>query len=360
MKAAVLHEAKTSLAIEDVAIDKPGPREVLIRTAAVGICRSDLHFIDGVYPYPVPTIPGHEAAGVVEAVGADVHRIKAGDHVVTCLSAFCGTCEFCVTGHLSLCTDPSVKRLPEARPKLTLGGKPVHQFLNLSAFAEQMLVHENAAVAISRDMPLDRAALIGCAVTTGAGAVFNDSRIRPGESIAVIGCGGIGLAAINAAKIAGAGEIVAIDPQPAKRALAMKLGATQAFDPGLDNAHHAIVEATGGGVHYAIEAVGRPATVELAWNILRRGGTATVLGMIPPGANVSIHGPTFLQGKKIQGSMMGSNRFPVDLPRLVDFYLKGALDLDTIIAERIDLSGINDAVQHLREGDSVRSVVVFA
>ncbi|MBA3896872.1 MAG: Zn-dependent alcohol dehydrogenase [Sphingomonadaceae bacterium] len=359
MKAAVLHEVKTPLAIEDVAITTPGPREILIRTAAVGVCRSDLHFIDGVYPYPLPTIPGHEAAGVVEAVGSEVRRIKVGDHVVTCLSAFCGACEHCVTGHLSLCTDPSVQRGPDAAPKLTLGGKPVNQFLNLSAFAEMMLVHENAAVTIDRDMPLTQAALIGCAVTTGAGAVFNDCRIRPGESVAVIGCGGIGLAAINAARIAGAGRIIAIDPLESKRSLAMKLGATDAFDPGMDKAHQAIVEATGGGVHHAIEAVGRPASAELAWNILRRGGQAVIVGMIPPGQNVSIHGPTFLQGKGIKGSLMGSNRFPVDLPRLVDFYLKGQLDLDSIIAERTDLNGINDAVDKLRQGDAVRSVVVF-
>lgn len=359
MKAAVLHRTREPLVIEDIEIAKPGPREVLIRTCAVGVCRSDLHFIDGVYPYELPTIPGHEAAGIVEAVGSDVARLKVGDHVVTCLSAFCGTCEHCVTGHLSLCQDPSVKRKPGEAPKLTLKGQPIPQFLNLSAYAEQMLVHENACVAIDPDMPLDRAAVIGCAVTTGAGAIFNQSRITPGESVAVIGCGGIGLAAINAARIAGAGRIVAIDPQPSKRALAMKLGATDAIEASGPEPHHAIVEMTGGGVDYAIEAVGRTNTVELAWNILKRGGTATVLGMVPPGEHVHIHGPTFLQAKKIQGSMMGMNRFPVDIPRLVRFYLAGQLDLDTIIAKRIPLERINDAVDDLRRGDVARTVITF-
>ena len=359
MKAAVLHEVRQPLVVEDVGIARPGPREVLIRTMAVGVCRSDLHFIDGVYPHALPVIPGHEAAGIVEAVGSDVARLKVGDHVVTCLSAFCGTCEHCVTGHLSLCQDQSVKRKPGEPPKLTLAGAPLPQFLNLSAYAEQMLIHENACVAVDRAMPLDRAALIGCAVTTGAGAVFNQARLVPGESVAVIGCGGIGLAAINAAKIAGAGRIIAIDPQPAKRALAKALGATDALAPEGDKPHQAIVELTGGGVDHAIEAVGRTETVELAWNILKRGGTATVLGMMPPGQHVQIHGPTFLQAKRLQGSMMGMNRFPVDIPRLVGFYLDGRLDLDAIIEKRIPLARINDAVDDLRRGDVARSVVVF-
>jgi S-(hydroxymethyl)glutathione dehydrogenase/alcohol dehydrogenase len=305
-------------------------------------------------------IPGHEAAGIVEAVGSDVARLKVGDHVVTCLSAFCGTCEHCVTGHLSLCQDQSVKRKPGEAAKLTLRGQPLPQFLNLSAYAEAMLVHENACVAIDRDMPLDRAALIGCAVTTGAGAVFNQARLVPGESVAVIGCGGIGLAAINAARIAGAGRIVAIDPQPAKRALAKALGATDAIEASGEAPHHAIVEMVGGGVDHAIEAVGRTETVELAWNVLKRGGTATVLGMVPPGQHVRIHGPTFLQAKRLQGSMMGMNRFPVDIPRLVRFYLEGRLDLDAIIARRLPLERINEAIDDLRAGDVARTVITFA
>ena len=180
MKAAVLFEAKKPLSIEDVSVDKPGPHEVLIRTHAVGVCRSDLHFVDGAYPHPMPTIPGHEAAGVVEAVGDEVSTVRVGDHVVTCLSVFCGHCEHCVTGHMSLCIDASTRRSKSAPPRLMLGDKPVAQMLNLSAFAEQMLVHEHACVAIDRDMPLDRAALIGCAVTTGAGGGVQHQRRDPG------------------------------------------------------------------------------------------------------------------------------------------------------------------------------------
>ena len=361
MKAAVLYEAGKPLEITEVRVSKPGPREVLIRTAAVGVCRSDLHFVDGAFPHPVPTVPGHEAAGVIEAVGSDVAHLKVGDHVITFFTVFCGSCEMCVTGRPSLCIDPSTRRPNGAEPRLSLeDGTGLAPFLNLSAFAEQMLVHENACVAISKEMPLDRAALLGCAVITGAGAIFNDSRVRPGESVAVIGAGGIGLAAINAAKIAGAGTILAIDPVPEKRELALKLGATHAMDAMAEGLAKDVLKLTGGGVHYAIEAVGRPNTAELAWNILRRGGTATILGMIAPGGNVSLPGPTFLTGKKIQGSLLGSTRFPIDMPRLVQMYLDGLLDLDTMVAERIRLEDVNDALDKLRKGDSVRSVIEFA
>ena len=341
-------------------VSSPGPREVLIRTVACGVCRSDLHFVDGAWPHPVPTVPGHEAAGVVEAVGSDVVHVRPGDHVITFFTAFCGACEFCISGRPSLCVDPSTRRPQTAAPRLSLADQtPLHPFLNLSAFAETMLVHENACVAISKEMPLVQAALLGCAVITGAGSVFNDSKVKPGESVAVIGAGGIGLAAVNAAKIAGAGKIVAIDPVPEKRALAEKLGATHTLDAGDKDVVKRVMALTGGGVDYAIEAVGRPETAELAWTITKRGGLATILGMIAPGKSVSIPGPSFLSGKRLQGSLLGSTRFPVDMPRLVDLYLDGRLDLDTMVAERIALGQVNEALAKLRQGDSVRSVIVF-
>ena len=360
MKAAVLFEAKTPLTIEEVAVSNPGPREVLIRTVACGVCRSDLHFVDGAWPHPVPTVPGHEAAGVVEAVGSDVVHVRPGDHVITFFTAFCGSCEFCISGRPSLCVDPSTKRPQTAAPRLSLADQtPLHPFLNLSAFAETMLVHENACVAISKEMPLVQAALLGCAVITGAGSVFNDSKVKPGESVAVIGAGGIGLAAVNAAKIAGAGKIIAIDPVPEKRALAERLGATHTLDAGDKDVVKRVMALTAGGVDYAIEAVGRPETAELAWTITRRGGLATILGMIAPGKSVSIPGPSFLSGKRLQGSLLGSTRFPVDMPRLVDLYLDGRLDLDTMVAERIALGQVNEALEALHKGDTVRSVIVF-
>jgi S-(hydroxymethyl)glutathione dehydrogenase / alcohol dehydrogenase len=359
MKAAVLIAPGSPLEIETLSISKPGPHEVLIRTAACGLCHSDLHFIEGSYPHPLPAVPGHEAAGIVEAIGSEVRTVKVGDAVVTCLSAFCGHCEFCVTGRMALCMGGDTRRGGKDAPRLTRGdGSPVNQMLNLSAFAEQMLVHEHACVAINPDMPLDRAAVLGCAVTTGAGAIFNACKVTPGETVAVVGCGGVGLATINAAKIAGAGRIIAVDPMPEKRALAMKLGATDAIDAN-DGSAASILEMTKGGVDHAIEAVGRPASAATAVGSLKRGGTATILGMMPLMERVSLGAFDLLSGKKLQGAIMGMNRFPVDLPRLVDFYIRGLLDLDSIIAERIPLSAINDGFDRMRKGDSARSVIVF-
>src|SRR4030081_1410098 len=192
MKAAVLFEVNKPLSIEDVSVPNPGPREVLIRTRVAGLCHSDLHFMEGLYPHPLPAVLGHESAGVVEKVGSDVTYVKPGDHVVTCLSVFCGTCDNCTTGRTVLCTDTTVKMLP--------GQSKLHQFLNLSSFAEQMLVHENAIVKIRKDMPLELAALIGCGVITGYGAVVNTAKVQAGETVAVIGCGGVGMAAVKCAR----------------------------------------------------------------------------------------------------------------------------------------------------------------
>jgi S-(hydroxymethyl)glutathione dehydrogenase / alcohol dehydrogenase len=360
VKAAVLIEAGKPLQIEQINIANPGPHEVLIRTAACGLCHSDLHFIEGTYPHPLPAIPGHEAAGIVEAVGSEVRTVKVGDAVVTCLSAFCGHCEYCVTGRMSLCLGGDTRRKAGEAPRLTRpDGSIMNQMLNLSAYAEMMLVHEHACVAIHPDMPLPQASVIGCAVTTGAGTIFNACKVTPGETVAVIGCGGVGLATINAAKIAGAGRIIAADPMPEKRALAMKLGATDVIDPMDADAAKQIQELTKGGVDHAIEAVGRPASGELAVKSLKRGGTATILGMMPLQHSVGLSAMDLLSGKKLQGAIMGGNRFPVDIPRLVDFYMRGLLDLDTIISETIPLERINEGFDQMKRGDSARSVIVF-
>jgi S-(hydroxymethyl)glutathione dehydrogenase/alcohol dehydrogenase len=360
VKAAVLIEAGKPLQIEQINIANPGPHEVLIRTAACGLCHSDLHFIEGTYPHPLPAIPGHEAAGIVEAVGSEVRTVKVGDAVVTCLSAFCGHCEYCVTGRMSLCLGGDTRRKAGEAPRLTRpDGSIVNQMLNLSAYAEMMLVHEHACVAIHPDMPLPQASVIGCAVTTGAGTIFNACKVTPGETVAVIGCGGVGLATINAAKIAGAGRIIAADPLPEKRAMALKLGATDVVDALADDAAAQIQELTKGGVDHAIEAVGRPASGTLAVKSLKRGGTATILGMMPLQHSVGLSAMDLLSGKKLQGAIMGGNRFPVDIPRLVDFYMRGLLDLDTIISETIPLERINEGFDQMKRGDSARSVIVF-
>jgi S-(hydroxymethyl)glutathione dehydrogenase/alcohol dehydrogenase len=361
VKAAVLRAAHSPLVIEDIEIADPGPREVVIKVAACGVCHSDLHFIEGAYPHPMPCVLGHEAAGVVEAVGENVTAVKVGDHVVTCFTAFCGRCEPCLTGHLTLCDGKATLRGKAEPPRLAeAGGGPMHQFLNLSGFAEKILTHENACTAVDPAMPLDRACLIGCAVITGYGAVAHTAQVRPGETVAVIGCGGVGLSAIDSARLAGAARIIAIDRLASKLEMAKSFGATDVIeaDEGVDLVK-TVKARTNGGVHHALECIGLKATVEQAFRMLRRGGTATVVGMIPMGVNVELHGPELLQEKKLQGSYMGSNRFPVDMPRLVDLYLQGRLKLDELVSRRIKLDEINEAFAAMKSGEVARSVVVF-
>ena len=359
MKAAVFREVNQPMEVEEVDIGKPGPRELLVRTKAAGVCHSDLHFFNGTYPGQMPVVLGHESAGVVEEVGSDVSYVKPGDHVITCLSVFCGHCEHCLTGHMSLCQSPEVRRGREDEPRLSQNSEVVHQFANLGSFAEMMLVHEHAVAKIQDDMPMDRAALIGCGVTTGVGAVIHTAAVEPGSTVAVIGCGGVGLSCINGAALAGASRVIAVDQVSSKLELARKFGATDAVDASAGDPVQQVRELTDGGVHFAFEAIGLKVTAEQAFRMLRRGGTATVIGMIPPGEMVSLHGPDFLQEKTIQGSMMGSNRFRLDMPRFVDFYLQGRLHLDDMISSRISLDDINDAMAQLETGEVARNVIVF-
>ncbi len=359
MKAAVLREANKPLEIEEVQISKPGPREVLVRPVAAGVCHSDLHFMDGSYPYMLPTILGHESAGIVEEVGSDVSYVKKGDSVITCLSAFCGHCDKCLTGHMSLCSSPEVSRKAEEESRISQDGNPIHQFLNLSSFAELMLIHEHALVKVREDMPMDRAALIGCSTTTGVGAVFHTAKVEPGSKVAVIGCGGVGLAAINGAAIAGAAQIIAVDMIDSKLELGKAVGATHTVNASSGDAVQEVIEMTQGGCDYTFEAIGLKITAEQSFQMLGPGGVSTVIGMIPVGTMVELHGVDFLAEKKIQGSNMGSNRFRVDMPRFIDFYLDGKLHLDQMISKHIKLADINDALTALKSGQEARHVIMF-
>jgi len=359
VKAAVFRTVKEPLTIEDVDIDKPGPREVLVRTAAVGVCHSDLHFVEGLYPYPTPAILGHEPAGVVEAVGDLVTYVQPGDHVIGCLSVFCGRCDQCLSGHPNRCSSSETGRAPNERPRLSQKGEPIFQGLNLGAYAEQMLVHENAVVKIRPDMPLDRAALIGCGVMTGVGAVLNTARVPAAASVAVFGAGGVGLAAIQGARIAGARMIIAVDTVESKLATARELGATHIVDASSHDPVPAIREMTGGGVEYSFEAIGLKLTAEQAFGCLAPGGTATVIGMIPVGQKVELDGFEFLREKKIQGSMMGSNRFRVDMPRYIELYLQGKLKLDEMISRKGRLEDVNEAFRAMKAGEVARTVLTF-
>jgi S-(hydroxymethyl)glutathione dehydrogenase/alcohol dehydrogenase len=360
MRAALLREVPGALEIDEVEVGRPGPREVLVRTVAAGLCHSDLHFMEGKYPYPLPAVAGHESAGIVEAVGDQVTYVRPGDHVITCLSVYCGNCEACLTGHLSLCSGKdATRRSPGEPPRLTYGGEAAHPLLDLGSFAERMLIHEHALVRIRDDMPLDRAALIGCSVTTGVGAVFNTAQVAPGSTVAVVGCGGVGLNCIQGAALAGASRVIAVDTVPSKLDMAEQFGATHAVDASEGDPVGRVRDLAGGGVHYSFEAIGMKQTSEQAFGMLRAGGTCTIIGMIPVGQSVEIPGYELLSEKRLMGSNMGSNRFRVDMPRYIDLYLDGRLKLDELVSRRIGLDEVNAGFDAMKAGEVCRSVILF-
>jgi S-(hydroxymethyl)glutathione dehydrogenase/alcohol dehydrogenase len=359
MKAAVMRANNAPLEIEDIDIDSPKPGEVLLKTAASGICHSDLTVLEGGLPVPAPCVLGHEPAGIVEEVGAGVTDFAPGDHVIGCLSSFCGTCKFCTQGRPYLCPSQFLPRL-DGTSRLTSGGQPMGQFANLSSFAEKMLVPERALVKIRDDMPLDRACLIGCGVTTGIGAALNTVDIRPGDSVVIIGCGGVGLAAVQGARIRGAGKIIAVDAQPWKFDIARKLGANECVDASDGDPVAAIHELTGGGAEFVFECIGLVPTVQQAVAMTGRGGTTVLVGVVPiPKMAEFMPADLVLQEKKITGSFMGSNRFRFDMPRYVEFYLDGRLFLDEMISSRIPLTEVNDGLDQMRKGQAARQVIVF-
>ena len=359
MQAAIFRTIKQPLSIEEVDIDKPGPREVLVKTAACGVCHSDLHFVEGLYPYPTPCVLGHEPAGVVEAVGDLVTYVKPGDHVIGCLSVFCGHCDFCLSGRPNLCANPETKRAPMEKPRLSQKGESIFQGLDLAGYADYMLLHENALVKIRPDMPLDMAALIGCGVMTGVGAVLNTAKVPAGATVAVFGAGGIGLSAIQGARIAGARTIIAIDMVESKLATAKEMGATHIVDASSHDPVQAVKEITDGGVEYAFEAIGLKVTAEQSFRALARGGVTTIIGMIPVGQKVEVDGYEFLGEKKMQGSLMGSNRFRVDMPHYIDLYLQGRPKLDEMISVRGKLADVNEAFRAMKAGEVARTVLIW-
>jgi S-(hydroxymethyl)glutathione dehydrogenase / alcohol dehydrogenase len=272
---------------------------------------------------------------------------------------FCGECAQCTTGHTNLCENTEVKLLPGVARRLKWKGQVLHQAFNLSVFAEQMVVHEHAIVKINPEIPLDRAALVGCGVMTGVGAVFNAAKVEPGSTVAVIGCGGIGLSAVNGAALAGAAQIIAIDTNQSKLELAKLMGATDAINASNVDPVAAVKELTGGGVPYSFEAIGLKTTAEQSFAMLRPGGVATIIGMIPFGTKIELHGADFLRDKKIQGTSMGGNRFRVDMPRLLELWRQGRLKLDHLISGQVKLEEINEGFAMLKSGAPVRNLINF-
>ncbi len=365
MRAAVLRDSSGSLNVEELSIDKPQRNEVLVQTVASGLCHSDLHFIDGSWSHLAmyPMLLGHEAAGIVQDVGEDVVGIEVGDHVISCLSIFCGHCDRCLTGHSYICSqrqEISGRPMEEPPRLVDSEGAAVNQFTGLGSFGEEMLVHQNGVVKISKDMPLDRAALIGCGVTTGVGAVFRTAEVKPGSTVAVVGCGGVGISAIQGAHLAGARQIIAVDLEPQKLEWAVQLGATHTVNPNDGDPVLQVHELTGGGVDYSFECIGLKQTAEQSFGMIRQGGAATIIGMVPLGENIEVPGADlFLGSKKLQGSMMGSNNFKVDMPHLCDLYLGGRLKLDEMVSRTITLDEINDGFAAMKNGEVVRAVIDF-
>ena len=359
MRAAVFRGAGRPLQVEEVELDRPGPREVVVQTMAAGLCHSDLSVIRGPLRgyIEAPTVAGHEAAGVVIEVGSDVSYVTRGDHVVVCLSQFCGACEFCLSGRPYLCSAQGIAREPGDGPRITQNGRPIGQYEGIAAFAEQLLVHENAVVKIDHDVSFETAALLGCGVTTGLGAALNTAQVRPGSSCAVIGCGGVGLATIQGCFIAGATRIIAVDRRRSQLDRALGLGATDAVDASTDDPVATVKTLTEGGVDYAIEVVGSPHTAEQAFQMTRPGGVAVIVGWTDLAMNVNIG--HLLYDRTLRGCMMGSNRFRIDIPRWLEFQRQGRLRLEELITSRIRLDEINDGLDAMESGDGVRSVVLF-
>ena len=318
MKAAVMRANNAALELEEVQIDDPGPGEVRLKTAASGICHSDLTVIEGGLPVAPPCILGHEPAGIVEAVGAGVTDFAEGDHVIGCLTSWCGVCKFCTGGRPYLCMAQFMGRPPGGAPRLRAqDGSTIDQFANLSSFAEKMLCPERSLVKITEDMPLDRASLIGCGVTTGLGAVLNTVSVPAGASVVIVGCGGVGLSALQGARIVGAGNIIAVDAQAWKFELAKSLGATHCVDATDGDPVAAIHDLTGGGADFVFECIGLVPTVQQAVAMTGRGGTTVLVGVVPMTEMIQLSAADLtLQEKKITGSFMGSNRFRFDMPQI--------------------------------------------
>ena len=358
MRAAVLHsiDDATMDLRDDVATVGPGPGQVRIRVRAAGVCHSDLSARNGGLPQPMPAILGHEAAGEVAAVGDGVSHLAPGDHVIANWLPPCGSCPSCLRGQPYLCMAHVIAAYIE--PRFHVGETPVFGMAGCGAFAEEMVVPQEGAVKIGDDVPYEVAALVGCGVMTGVGAVINTARVEPGASVAVIGCGGVGIAAIQGARLSGAAVIVGVDPVPAKHAVAQRFGATHAVHP--DDLAALSAELTGGeGFDYAFEVVGTPATIRAAWSAARRGGTVVIVGAGRADARVEFTPFELLfDGKKMLASLYGSADVRTDYARLLGLWRAGRLDLEGMITQRLKLDDIDDALAALGSGDIVRQVII--
>jgi S-(hydroxymethyl)glutathione dehydrogenase/alcohol dehydrogenase len=337
---------------DDVEVRDPKPHEVRVRIVNAGVCHSDVSVIDGTIPFPTPVVLGHEGAGVVEDIGSAVRKVKVGDHVVLTTLGSCGQCDACDRGQPTHCRD-TMGRLP--RP-FTVGGEPAFQFANAGVFTEATVVSESQAVVIDKDVPLAAASLIGCAVVTGTGAVLNRAKVAPGETVVVIGAGGIGQSVIQAARLAAAGRIVVIDANPGKEAVARDFGATD-FIVGGEQSVELVKELLPNGVDHAFECVGHPALIRQAIDMLDWGGQCVLLGVPKLGTEASFVVNTMYNDKSIMGCRYGSTRPHHDIPMLVRFYQDGRLQLDEMVSQIYPLEDIQQALDDMHHGKLNRGVL---
>lgn len=360
MKAAVLNAPTGRFDIEEVEIDAPRGREVLVAIKASGLCHSDLHIANTDYGVPLPAVLGHELAGIVEAIGPDVTEFALGDHVVASLVAHCGACRACRDGRTYQCERPeATQREAGLPPKLSRGGAPVSAVFGTAGFAERALVHENQLARVPREIPFAQASLLGCGVITGVGAVRNTARIVEGASVVVIGAGGVGLNVVAGARMAKAGRIIVVDTQPAKEALARRFGATDFIDARAGDPVAAVAALTEGGADHVFEVVGAKATAQQAIKMVRKGGAIYIIGMFKPGETIELEVLADLIRRQIgvRGVYMGSCNIKTEIPALAEAYLAGDLNIDDLISREIDLSEINDAYAELAGGAVARSVI---
>ncbi len=372
MKAAVLFEQgkkhpftdSKPLVVEEVTLDPPGVDEVLIKTGAAGLCHSDLSMIRGVMERKLPMVPGHEAAGVVLEVGRDVTRCKPGDTVVMSFVPICGQCEYCTTGRPNLCITAFNARatgaLVNGNRRLSLNGSPVYHTNGVSCFAEYMVASEDSVIVIDNDVPMVDAALFGCAVVTGVGAVINTAKAPPGSTIAVVGLGGVGLCAVLGGVLAGVGRIIAIDIADDKLGLARQLGATDTFNAADPGCVEAVIEATKGGVEFAFEVAGVVAAMQTAYAVTKRGGMTVSSGLSHHTHKFEVpHAELVVNERAIKGSYMGSSVVRQDVPKFINLYKQGKLPIDKLRSGTIGLADLNAGFDTLGRGDAVRQMLVM-
>lgn len=362
-RAAILYEVKKPVVVEDVEVLEPGPHEALVKWVANGVCHSDLHVITGDYPHPLPVVLGHEAAGVVQKVGAGVESVTPGDHVCSSYIPSCGACSYCIGGQPTMCALRDKPRwfMHDGTSRFRKNGQGLHHFLQVAGYATHAVLPEQSLIPIRKDAPLEVVCLVSCGVLAGAGPVFNRAKVTPGASVAVWGCGGVGLNTIQMARLMGAGKIIAVDVMKQKLGWAEEFGATHVVDASKDDPVARVQAISGtGGVDFTFEVVGTQKTIEQAFLATHRGGTCVVVGVSPAGTRLSIDPGLLLQQRVLTGSSFGAGHQRTDVPMLIDLYMSGKYRIDELITRRLPLSELNHAFDLMLAGEVKRSVIVHA